>query len=341
MKNMKISMMVAALAITLLFPCEVSAKSQTSIPRNMPQPATKSDDIASIQSIQKVCSLTSTPELFKYASQIRTDSDINPYDVIWDYGDAWDAYVKACDWDLVFDPNYYAKQFPMLAMQYHYDKDLLLLHFCTVGVHEGRQGSEGFNVKAYAINGSESVREAFKDNWEAYYLFYMLNYVKEQSVNTVSANDGSKLQKQYKTILTYMQALELDAINRYREKAGSSPVEFDQELAAIASYRAYINATEHIKAHDWLDISGNDVDQCNWIVTALNGTVSGSFSENNYEPRGGIQKMPRSVFADAYASSDSHYEAMCRPSQKWVGIGHMAWDGRSDSDGEQFDIYAQ
>ena len=53
---------------------------------------------------------------------------------------------------------------------------------------------------AYAINGSESVREAFGDDWEAYYLFYMLNYDNEQSVNTVSANDESKLQKQYNHI---------------------------------------------------------------------------------------------------------------------------------------------
>ena len=51
--------------------------------------------------------------------------------------------------------------------------------------------------------------------------------------------------------------------------------------------------------------------------------------------------MPKSVFADAYASSESHNEAMCRPSQKWVGVGNMAWDGMSGSDGEQFDIYAR
>ncbi len=342
MKIMKIYMMVAVLAITLLFPCEVSAKSQTSIPRNLPKTTTVSNDMASIQSIQKVCSLTSTPELFIYASQIKTDSDINPYDVIWDYGDEWKAYVKACDWDLVFDPDYYAEQFPMLAMQYHYDKDLLLLHFCTVGVHEGRQGSEGFNVKAYAINASEDVRNAFKENWEGYYLYFMLNADTERSVDAKRASDGTPLNSQYKSVMTFLQTRELEDINEYRNKSGASPVVFEPELAAIANYRAYLNATEGIEGHAWLDIGNNDQLMLGWIDHAMPFEICG-FSENNYEILGGLTHMPAYVnsYADKYATSPSHNEAMCFPSQKYVGISSMVWTGKSSSWGEQFDIYVR
>lgn len=53
--------------------------------------------------------------------------------------------LNACDWSLVFDADYYKKAFPMLAVQYHQDNALLLEHFQTVGIHEGRQGSANFN----------------------------------------------------------------------------------------------------------------------------------------------------------------------------------------------------
>ena len=43
------------------------------------------------------------------------------------------------------------------------DKALLLQHFQTVGIHEGRQGCEGFNVAAYQKNCDAKLREAFGD----------------------------------------------------------------------------------------------------------------------------------------------------------------------------------
>ena len=332
---------IRLLAITLLnvmlitsLPCEVQAKATDT-------QAYCTDNMASISSILKVCGLTSTPEQSMSASQIRTDSKVNPYDVIWDYGKDWDSYVDACDWSLVFNADYYMKQFPMLAMQYHYDKDLLLRHFQTVGVHEGRQGCDSFNVDAYNKNCSYAVYKAFHNHCEGYYLYYMLHYDTEKDVNTVSTNEDSPVRDKVCDILTLAQQKELDKINVYRNEVGSAPVEYNAELAAIASYRAYINVTENIEGHDWLDMNGNTDTQVSWIVTATKGLSPGSFSENNYESSGGITKMPRKIFADAYASCKSHNEAMRRPSQKWVGIGNMVWDGTYNTWDEQFDIYAR
>ena len=296
---------------------------------------------SSIDSILTVCGLISAPEQSMAASQIRTDSSVNPYDVNWDYGKNWDAYVAMCDWDLVFDADYYAKQFPMLAMQYHNDPALLLRHFQTVGVHEGRQGNAAFNMMAYHYNCSDDVFNAFHDNMEGYYLYYMLNYDTEKNVNTVSGDNGKPLYNKVTDVLTLAQQKEFEAINAYRAEVGSNPVGYNSELSAIASYRAYVNVTERIEGHNWLDVNNNDETQCNWILSATNGQSLGSFSENNYESRNGISHMSRSIYAVAYASSPSHNEAMRRAAQKWVGIGHMAWDGTSCNWDEQFDIYAR
>ncbi len=172
-------------------------------------------------------------------------------------------------------------------------------------------------------------------------LYIFFNNNTEKVINTVTANDGSPVRSKVCDILTFAQQKELDKINVYRDEVGSAPVDYNAELAAIASYRAYINVTEHIEGHDWLDKSDNTDTQVGWIITATKGLSTGSFSENNYESIGGITTMPRRIFADAYASCNSHNEAMRRSSQKWVGIGNMVWDGTKSSWDEQFDIYAR
>ena len=52
----------------------------------------------------------------------------NPYDVEWDYGELYDAYIEEADWSLVFDAEYYKQAFPMLATLYHENDELLLEH---------------------------------------------------------------------------------------------------------------------------------------------------------------------------------------------------------------------
>ena len=43
---------------------------------------------------------------------------------------------------ILFHDGYLLESFPALALLYQYDEELLLEHFQTVGVHEGRQGNE-------------------------------------------------------------------------------------------------------------------------------------------------------------------------------------------------------
>lgn len=288
------------------------------------------EDIDAATSTQAAC------ETYKGRKEavIDTKSEVNPYDVIYNYGEAFDAYVDACDWDLVFDADYYMSTFPMLALQYHYDEELLLMHFQTVGIHEGRQGSEDFNVGAYMANCKTKISKAFKDNYAAYYIYYMLNYRTEKKVNTVDIKDGS-VEQQYTMVLTWYQQNELKDVNRYRENAGSDPVEFDSELAAFAAYRGYLNANDGWEAHDWV----TDAKNYDNVITIIEMMASGDFSLQENTVTWTYKNARYSkLCAKSYYNSMSHREAMNNPENICIGISGIVFNSETGSQSE-FDVY--
>lgn len=143
-------------------PAETTKPAATSTVDNSiwddPVEPTKPDETAtitvngSIDYIKKICGLKSDVETDITICVVDVYDKHNPYDVVYNYGVDYNSFVKACDWSLVFDADYYMEQFPMLAAQYHNNKALLLEHFQTVGIHEGRRGSANFNVGAYKAN---------------------------------------------------------------------------------------------------------------------------------------------------------------------------------------------
>ena len=126
---------------------------------------TKKSDLKSLDSILEACKNYATCQEDVALCGVDVENAHNPYDVEWDYGEKWQEYVDACDWSLVYDAKFYKKEFPMLAIQYNNDDELLFEHFRTVGVHEGRQGCESFNVDAYRRNCSKKVYDALKDQY--------------------------------------------------------------------------------------------------------------------------------------------------------------------------------
>ena len=205
-----------------------------------------------LQDIAQLIGLKATVELYRSACVVDVDEGENPHDVTWDYGELYDAFVQEVDWSLLFDGDYYIETFPGLAHLYHKDKDLLLRHFQTVGIHEGRQGCQDFNVAAYQKNCGAEVREAFGDNYECYYFYYAMNQKTQKEI----VSTGSE-KKQLTTKLTHMQQTELDNLNEYRAEVGAAPLEYDAELSALACYRAYIDALEDWDAHDWIEADEN------------------------------------------------------------------------------------
>lgn len=291
---------------------------------------------------------------------VDTESAHNPYDLTWRYGPQvhslndclkdpeWDAlyrsYVDACDWSLVFDADYYKNAFPMLAKLYHDDDALLLEHFQTQGVHEGRQASAGFNVAAYMENCGKDLAHAFGDNYECYYFYYMLNSGKEKSVDTANTKDQYPL---WLTVeLSHQQSMEHDCVNSYRRDDGVGPVEVHPELVALANYRAWYDAEHNLYGHDYCKDAGTvgDMNDCFCRVSLP------TWSENtNKWYHTNLQGQYKGFYGH-YRLSESHNEAMTRETQRWSGYsnpylsdnpGNTGRNGDEDTGYcAQFDIYS-
>ncbi len=268
-----------------------------------------------IQDIARLAGLEARVELYSHACVVDVDEGENPYDVTWEYGKLYDAYVEEVDWDLLFDGDYYIRTFPGLAHLYHKDKALLLRHFQTVGIHEGRQGCQGFNVAAYQKNCDAKVRKAFGDNYECYYFYYAMNQKTQKGVVTT----GSE-KKQLATKLTHMQQEELDHVNEYRAEVGVPPIEYDAELSALACYRAYIDALEDWDAHDWLNAPENQEEMYSMMdmIEAKNwseNTVHGYNRNRDYV----FKQGPATAWYINYRYSEDHYKAMTAEKYHYMG----------------------
>lgn len=193
----------------------------------------------------KRAGLQSKPERDSIYCVVDMRKNHETYDVDWDYGSDYEDYAHMADWSKIFDADYYMDTFPMLALQYHYDEEQLLRHFQTVGVHEGRQGSENFNVGAYMDWCAENLpytTEAFQGDYALYYIFYAAAF--DEQPDSFPANGRPA---QYKVIMTAAQGEESADVNGYREKAGLDAYVYDPELAAFADFRAWVNQEDSAK----------------------------------------------------------------------------------------------
>lgn len=306
------------------------------------RPKVKIKDIVAIIGLNAECQSSADKCL------IDIEHSSNPYDVEYNYGEEYEIMVEKCDWSHVFDAEYYKKTFPLLALQYNNDDKLLLRHFQTVGIHEGRQGCEEFNVGAYLYNCSDEVYEAFNQDYEGYYFYYMLYFDEEKNVNTVNAKNGKKVKKQYKNVLTYQQKLELQNINKYRTDVETDKVEINGELNALANYRAYIQVKENWAAHDW---SEKHIDELNELIINLSKTDS-NYGENTVNFfKQEIDYSNNTLFFNEYFNSPEHYEIMVNPKYKFAGVSNTYYGLNNGNNtftlqhpdalwqGSQFDIY--
>ena len=288
--------------------------------------------VNSLETINNVCSTKAVCETLSSECSVNVNDVFkNPYDVIYDYGDDYQEYVDACDWSLVFDAEYYKATFPMLALLYHNNDALLLKHFKTVGIHEGRQGCANFNVSAYAHNCSNEVYTAFGRNWAAYYIYYLMNYETERSVNTVTANNGSPVYQQMNCVYTALQLMEYDMVNQYRAAVNTADVKINSELCAFANYRAYLNSHDGYVAHDWAIANDPAI---NDALTAM-GSTNGYYAENTVTQPTSIPQP----YYERYFNSPEHYEAMVSDKYNCFGCSNLYWNA-SDTRGSQFDVYA-
>lgn len=93
------------------------------------------------------------------------------------------AIYEGTDYASIFDPYYYADNYPDLKNAFGYNGAKLLEHFVNNGMKEGRQAKISFNVTSYRLMYPD-LRRAFNDDLEAYYIHY-LNYGEKEGRQAV------------------------------------------------------------------------------------------------------------------------------------------------------------
>ena len=299
--------------------------------------ASQSGTVYDVEKVSELMSMHANVEQHLTYCRVYVDSEHNPYDVTWNYGRDYQKFVDAVTdadmWGVLFDAEFYKESYPMLAMLYHDDDQLLLEHFQTVGVHEGRQGSKNFNVASYMENCDKSLVDAFGDHYECYYFYWALNQKTESKVDTKS--DGHPLQMCVK--LTMLQDAEFRHVNEYREEAGVDPVELDPEFLAFANYRAWLDFTGDYTAHDWLKQNADDAYDYLAVMgseTLTENTVCGNCSDKGPSATSYYLK---------YYKSPEHYAAMVSKYADYFGCSNTYWG--SDNNGKyrhcQYDVYTE
>ena len=206
--------------------------------------------------------------------------DVNPYIahyITFAFDRNFGAYV--------FDADFYKETYPVLAYLYEYDDKALAQHFYTIGMYEGRQGCEDFNVNAY-MSAEYSASSDYKNNENIakYYVEYALDRA-AGSTQIYPATSTSKLQlRLYDPCFdTY-----LESVNEYRVKEGLSEYQilsvYDQaEANALANFRARYDALDRMaNAHELAPDCGRQL-YSDGIITRT--TYVKGISENKYTQR--------------------------------------------------------
>ncbi len=84
-----------------------------------------------------------------------------------------EAKTTTPDYSLIFDYNYYYKKYPDLHASCGKNPFKLFQHFITLGMREGRQGNEDFNVFNYAANNLDLIMRYGTADLSLYYMEYI------------------------------------------------------------------------------------------------------------------------------------------------------------------------
>lgn len=182
----------------------------------------------------------------------------------------------------VFDADFYMETYPVLAYLYNYDEAALANHFYTVGMYEGRQGCEDFNVNAY-MKAKYSTSSDYKnsENLAKYYVEYAMARF-NGSTKTYPATDSSSLQ-----LRLYAPCFDayLESVNEYRIEEGLDEYEilsiYDQaEANAFVNCRARYDALDrYANAHELAYEFGTQA-KSDGIITSR--TWTNGIAENKY-----------------------------------------------------------
>jgi len=162
---------------------------------------------------------------------------------------------KAPGFKYVFDPVYYANEYPDVKKAFGTDADKLWKHYITNGVRENRSGSAVFNLNYYKTNNKD-LKNAFGDNTYSYFRHFINNGMREgrQAIDTfnvftyMDANPDlkSKFGTDYKKY--YTQYLGLDTSSSTTTPTPEPTT--DPDTSGIVGTTIY-NGVDYSKVYDF------------------------------------------------------------------------------------------
>ncbi len=219
----------------------------------------------------------------------------------------------------VFDSAYYADHYPDLQAAFGNDSSLLLNHFITYGMLEGRQGNAEFNVQYYKA-AYPDLQNAFGENLDKYYLHYITNGKAEGRTGNGEIPDSGHTAETNQNINSVEGSASayayevLDLVNQVRAENGIGKVSATQELMNAAQVRAMETTT--LFSHDRPDGSS--------CFTAFQ--QSGAKYRTAGENIAAGQPTPASVI-DAWMHSTGHRANILNPEFKHLGVGYCQTAG--------------
>ena len=215
----------------------------------------------------------------------------------------------------VFASTFYAEKYADLKSSFGTDENLLLQHFLTSGMAEGRQGNAEFNVQTYRDNYAD-LKTTYGDDLLLYYLHYINIGKAEGRVATPISNTPSVSTTSTSTNVHPMftetqweyanRVIEL--INKERAALGLGSVSALHNLSSSAQARAIETVTKfsHTRPND---------SSCFTIFDEYN--VSYGYAGENIAAG---QRTPESVVT-AWMNSPGHKANILNANYKHLGVG--------------------
>lgn len=238
--------------------------------------------------------------------------DVNPY--VYHYIAELIDYVYG---DKLFDYDFYCEEYPAVALLHEYDEDALKQHFYSVGLFEGRQACENFNVDNYTAETT---------NLGKYFIEYAT------SNNDVSYEMTEDDVRQIRLYDIAFEAYVLEVADQHQSSAFvermANPY-IQGEINAIATYRSRFELNNHAaRGHALINDFNDDV-----IIPMYNIDW---FSENKFtqgyedyaydEANDFLNNVDIATdynLMGYWYMCDAHYNAAISRDNRYVGCGHV------------------
>lgn len=241
-----------------------------------------------------------------------TKYDVNPY--VYHYIAELIDYVYG---DKLFDYEFYCETYPAAALLHEYDEDALKQHFYSVGLFEGRQACENFNVDNYT-NETTNLGEC------------IIEYATSDDNNDYKMTENDMRQIRLYDPAFEAYVLEVADQHGYTGFATRRPDAYIQaELNAVGTYRSRFELNNHeARGHALINDFNDDImDTVFGIDWFCENKWSQSYDYNSCDDSAdllnNISDLTGLNHMYYWYQCEDHYNAAVCTNYHCVGQGHV------------------